>query len=68
MDGKQRKIQLELAFTTTTRGEAPKTVGEGTEPATAKSAIPPRRDARTTYGGGVRARESEQGITEGQKQ
>jgi RNA-directed DNA polymerase len=38
MDGKQRKIQLEMAFTTTTRGEAPKTVGEGTEPAMAKSA------------------------------
>ena len=38
MDGKQRKIQIEMAFTTTTRGEAPKTVGEGTEPATAKSA------------------------------
>ena len=38
MDGKQRKIQLELAFTTTIRGEASKTVGEGTEPTTAKSA------------------------------
>lgn len=38
MDGKQRKTQLEMAFTTTTRGEAPKTVGEGTEPAMAKSA------------------------------
>jgi RNA-directed DNA polymerase len=38
MDGKQRKIQLEMAFTTEGRGEAPKTVGEGTEPSTAKSA------------------------------
>ena len=38
MDGKQRKIQLELAFTTEGRGEAPKAVGEGTEPFMAKSA------------------------------
>lgn len=38
MDGKQRKIQLELAFTTAGRGEAPKTVSEGTEPAMAQSA------------------------------
>ncbi|HWR71819.1 MAG TPA: group II intron reverse transcriptase/maturase [Nitrospirota bacterium] len=38
MDGRQRKIQLEMAFTTTIRGEAPKTVGEGTEPSTVKSA------------------------------
>jgi hypothetical protein len=38
MDGKQRKIQLEMAFTTESRGETPKTVGEGIEPFTAKSA------------------------------
>ncbi len=38
MDGKQRKIQIEMAFTTEVRGEAPKTVGEGTESAMAKSA------------------------------
>ena len=38
MDGKQRKIQLELAFTTAGRGEAPRDCGEGTEPAMAKSA------------------------------
>jgi len=38
MDGKQQKTQLEMAFTTARRGEAPKTVGEGTESSTAKSA------------------------------
>jgi len=38
MDGKQRKIQVEMAFTTEDRGEAPKTGGEGTEPFMAKSA------------------------------
>jgi RNA-directed DNA polymerase len=43
MDGKQRKIQMELAFPTEGRGEAPKAVGEGTEPFTAKSA--PERPA-----------------------
>ena len=43
MDGKQRKIQLELAFTTEQRGEAPKSVGEGTETSMAKSA--PERPA-----------------------
>jgi len=38
MDGKQQKIQLELAFPAEGRGEAPKTAEEGTEPCTAKSA------------------------------
>jgi RNA-directed DNA polymerase len=38
MGGKQRKIQLELAFTTEDRGEAPRAADEGTEPSTAKSA------------------------------
>lgn len=38
MDGKQRKIQLKLAFPAEDRGEAPKTAEEGTEPFTAKSA------------------------------
>jgi RNA-directed DNA polymerase len=38
MDGRQRKIQLELAFAVEDRGEAPKTAGEGTEPPMAKSA------------------------------
>jgi len=38
MDGKQRKIQLELAFPAEGRGEAPKTAGEGTEPFAVKSA------------------------------
>jgi len=38
MDGKQRKIQLELAFSAEDRGEAPKTARGGTEPSTAKSA------------------------------
>jgi RNA-directed DNA polymerase len=37
MNGKQRKIQLELAFTAESKGEAPKTAGEGTEPFMAKS-------------------------------
>jgi hypothetical protein len=43
MDGKQQKIQMELAFPAEGRGEAPKTAGEGTEPFTAKSA--PERPA-----------------------
>ena len=38
MDGKQRKIQLELAFPAEGKGEAPKTAEEGTEPSTVKSA------------------------------
>ena len=38
MDGRQRKIQLELAFSAEGRGEAPKTAAEGTEPSMAKSA------------------------------
>ncbi len=38
MDGKQQKIQMELAFPAEGRGEAPITAGEGTEPSTAKSA------------------------------
>jgi RNA-directed DNA polymerase len=38
MDGKQQKIQLEMAFAAEDRGEAPRTAGEGTEPFTAKSA------------------------------
>ncbi len=37
MDDKQRKIQMELAFPTERRSEAPKSIGEGTEPSTAKS-------------------------------
>jgi RNA-directed DNA polymerase len=43
MDGKQQKIQMELAFPAEGRGEAPKIAGEGTEPFTAKSA--PERPA-----------------------
>jgi RNA-directed DNA polymerase len=38
MDGKQRKIQLELAFPAEWRGEAPESAKEGTEPFTAESA------------------------------
>jgi RNA-directed DNA polymerase len=38
MDGKQQKIQLNLAFPAEGKGEAPKTAEEGTEPFTAKSA------------------------------
>jgi len=38
MNGKQRKNQLELAFTAEGRGEAPKAVSEGTEPYVAESA------------------------------
>jgi len=36
MDAKQRKIQLELAFMTESRSEAPKAVGKGTEVSVAK--------------------------------
>jgi len=43
MDGKQRKIQMELAFPAEGRGEAPRTAEEGTEPFTVKSA--PERPA-----------------------
>jgi RNA-directed DNA polymerase len=43
MSGKQRKNQLELAFTAEDRGEAPKAVSQGTESFMAKSA--PERPA-----------------------
>jgi len=36
MNGKRQNIQLVLAFGEADRGEAPKSLGEGTEPFTAK--------------------------------
>ena len=58
MSGKRQKIRAaDLAFGTEDRGEAPKLVGEGTEPHMAKREHRKPGRRRTVDGGGVRARE-----------